>query len=49
MKIVAVNLKPITHGWAVTLTDGTELARFTGPAAHWRALRYATRRWIPAR
>jgi hypothetical protein len=43
MKTVAVILKPISHGWAVTLTDGRELARFTGFAARWRALRYATR------
>jgi uncharacterized membrane protein YbhN (UPF0104 family) len=28
------------HGWAVYLTDGRELARFNGPAAKRRALRY---------
>jgi hypothetical protein len=49
MKTVAVMLKPISNGWAVTLTDGQELARFTGFAAHWRALRYATQRWVPVR
>jgi hypothetical protein len=43
MKTVAVILTPISHGWAVMLTDGRELARFTGFAARWRALRYATR------
>ena len=33
MNPLAVLLKPIDHGWAVTLSDGRELARFTGPAA----------------
>jgi hypothetical protein len=33
-------LKPITGGWAVQLTDGREVARFIGPAAKRRALRY---------
>jgi len=37
---LAVVLKPVSHGWAVALTDGHELARFTGPAAKRRALRY---------
>lgn len=27
-------------GWAVCLTDGRELARFRGPGARVRALRY---------
>ena len=40
MNAVAVILKPIDHGWAVALTDGRELARFTGLAAKWRATRY---------
>ena len=40
MKMVAVILKPIVHGWAVTLTDGRELGRFTGLWAKRRALRY---------
>jgi len=40
MNAVAVILKPIDHGWAVVLTDGRELARFTGLAAKWRATRY---------
>jgi hypothetical protein len=40
MKPVAVILKPVDHGWAVALTDGRELARFTGPGARWRATRY---------
>jgi hypothetical protein len=30
MSELAVVLKPIKFGWAVTLTDGRELARFTG-------------------
>jgi hypothetical protein len=40
MKTVAVILKPVDHGWAVALTDGREVARFTGPGARWRAVRY---------
>ena len=37
---VALMLKPINRGWAVTLTDGRELIRFTGFGARRRALRY---------
>jgi hypothetical protein len=33
-------LKPIRGGWIIELTDGREVARFTGPAAKRRALRY---------
>jgi hypothetical protein len=40
MKMLAVMLKPISHGWAVMLTDGRELVRFTGLGAKRRALRY---------
>jgi hypothetical protein len=40
MKALALMLKPISHGWAVTLTDGRELVRFTGFGAKSRALRY---------
>ena len=40
MNALAVMLKPIDHGWANTLTDGRELARFTGFAAKRRALAY---------
>ena len=40
MTSLAVMLEPIDHGWAVTLTDGRELARFIGPGAKRRALRY---------
>jgi hypothetical protein len=47
MTMLAVMLKPVSHGWAVTLTDGRELARFTGPGARWRAVRYATQRTVP--
>jgi hypothetical protein len=36
----AIILKPILGGWAVSLTDGRELARFHGPWARLRALRY---------
>jgi hypothetical protein len=40
MKALALMLKPISRGWAVTLTDGRELVRFTGFGAKRRALRY---------
>ena len=37
---LGVMLKPIMGGWVIELTDGREIARFTGPAAKRRALRY---------
>jgi hypothetical protein len=40
MNALALMLKPINHGWAVTRTDGRELIRFTGLGAQWRAQRY---------
>jgi hypothetical protein len=40
MNPVAVMLKPLALGWAIALTDGREIARFTGPWARRRALRY---------
>jgi hypothetical protein len=43
MDALALNLKPIDRGWAVTLTDGRELARFIGLGAKRRALRYLAR------
>jgi hypothetical protein len=36
-------LSPIPHGWSIRLTDGRELARFLGPGARWRAIRYLRR------
>lgn len=50
MNAVAVRLERIDRGWAVTLTDGRELARFTGPGAKRRALRYVADRgvWRPS-
>jgi hypothetical protein len=36
-------IRPIRHGWSVQLTDGRELARFLGPCARWRAVRYLRR------
>jgi hypothetical protein len=36
----AVMLRRIPYGWGVSLTDGRELARFRGPGAYARALRY---------
>jgi hypothetical protein len=40
MRTAALTLRPITLGWAVVLTTGTELARYHGPLAHVRALRH---------
>ena len=40
MNPVASMLTPIHHGWAVVLTDGRELVRFTGLGAKRKALRY---------
>jgi hypothetical protein len=42
MTSIAIILKQIPGGWAVCLTDGRELARFRGPRARTRALRYVT-------
>lgn len=44
MNALAVMLKPITFGWAVTLTNGRELARFMGLGARRRALSYIASR-----
>jgi hypothetical protein len=43
---VAVILKPVDRGWAVALTDGREVVRFTGPGAKWRATRYISRQGV---
>lgn len=40
---VALTFRRIFGGWAVCLPDGRELARFRGPGAGNRALRYALR------
>jgi hypothetical protein len=40
---VALTFKRIFGGWAVCLPDGRELARFRGPGAGARALRYVLR------
>jgi hypothetical protein len=37
---LAIVLRPIFGGWVVCLTNGRELARFRGPWARIRALRY---------
>jgi len=44
MNAVALMLKHIHHGWAVTLSDGRELVRFRGFGAYHRALRYLAAR-----
>ncbi len=43
MSALRMMISPIRHGWAVRLTDGQELARFLGPGARWRAMRYLRR------
>lgn len=40
MKTLALMLKRIDRGWAIMLTDGREVIRFTGLGARRRALRY---------
>ena len=40
MNPVAATLKPIRGGWVIELTNGREIARFTGLAARRRAVRY---------
>jgi hypothetical protein len=37
---LTISLSPIRAGWALRLADGRELARFRGPGARFRALRY---------
>ncbi len=36
----ALTITPIPRGWAVALTNGHQIARFSGPASKWRAQRY---------
>jgi hypothetical protein len=43
MNPLALLIRPTHLGWGVYLTDGRELARFSGPGARWRALRYLVR------
>lgn len=40
---VSLMLRPIPYGWSVRLSDGRELARFLGPGARLRAIRYLRR------
>ncbi len=42
---LTIILKPILGGWAVCLSDGRELARFRGPGARCRALRFSQSAW----
>jgi hypothetical protein len=42
MNPLAVMLRPIRGGWAIDLTNGREIARFTGIGARYRAIRYLT-------
>lgn len=43
MNALALMVAPTTCGWAVLLSNGTELARFRGIGARRRALRYLAR------
>jgi hypothetical protein len=43
MNALRMMIRPIRYGWAVQWTDGRELARFIGPGARWRAMRYLRR------
>ena len=40
MNTTSMSLVPIQSGWAVMLSDGRELARFTGIGARQKAYRY---------
>jgi hypothetical protein len=42
MTALALMIRPTHPGWGIYLTDGRELARFRGPGAKRRALRYLT-------
>lgn len=46
MNALAIMLTPIRHGWAVTLSNGRELVRFTGLGAKRRALRYVENLYV---
>jgi hypothetical protein len=46
MNALVLMLKHIRHGWAVTLSDGRELVRFTGLGAKRRALRYLASQYV---
>jgi hypothetical protein len=43
MNALSMVITPIRHGPIVHLSDGRELARFHGPGAGWRAIRYLGR------
>lgn len=40
MSTLALMLRQVDRGWAVTLSDGREVVRFTGFAARRRAMRW---------
>jgi hypothetical protein len=46
MNAFSLMLKHIRNGWAVTLSDGRELVRFTGFGAKRRALRYVAHHYF---
>ena len=43
MNALGLVLRRTPHGWAVHLSDGRELAHFSGPGAEERARRYLAR------
>lgn len=43
MDALSLILKPTPRGWAVYLTDGREVAQFSGPGSKRRALDYVAR------
>jgi hypothetical protein len=42
--MLSIVFRPIRGGWAVCLTNGRQLARFRGPGARTRAVRYVESR-----
>jgi hypothetical protein len=43
MNALSLILKPTPRGWAVYLTDGRQLAQFSGPGSKQRALDHVAR------
>jgi hypothetical protein len=46
---LTIILSPIRAGWALRMSDGRELARFRGPGARFRALRYLQTQLVTGR
>ncbi len=43
MNALSLILKPTSRGWAVYLSDGREVAQYSGPGSKQRALDYVAR------